>query len=238
VTGLEICVDGVTGLEVAAAFPVARIELCGPLAVGGTTPSPGLLAAARHVPVPVYAMIRPRDGDFVFSPAEEEAMLADIEAVRRAGLAGVVLGAARPDGTLDKPMLRRLCAASKGLGCTLHRVFDLVPDKEEALETAIELGFERVLTSGGAPKALEGAAALAALVAQARGRIIVMAGSGVTADTVEELVARSGVPEVHASCRVPVPAEERQAALGFSAHGRTDASAIRALLSRLASPPS
>ncbi|MGI4745549.1 MAG: copper homeostasis protein CutC, partial [Janthinobacterium lividum] len=174
---LEVCVDTIGGLEQAVAAGAARIELCGPLAVGGTTPSVGLIEAARDCAVPVYAMIRPRDGNFVFSPADEAGMLAEIRFVRAAGLAGVVLGASRPDGTLDEAMLARLSAAAGGLGRTLHRAFDLAPDPLAALETAIGLGFERVLTSGGSPRAVDGMAVLARLVRAAAGRIEIMAGS-------------------------------------------------------------
>jgi copper homeostasis protein len=200
-TTLEVCVDSAAGLFVAGAAPIARIELCGPLAVGGTSPSLGLMRAASRVPVPVYAMIRPRDGDFVFDEEDEAVMIADIHAAQAAGLAGVVLGASRPDGSLDAALLARLSAECKGLGRTLHRAFDLAPDPLEAIETAIALGFERVLTSGRASSASEGAFVLAALQRHAVGRISVMAGAGITPANVGALVHATGVGEVHASCR-------------------------------------
>ncbi|NPD66569.1 copper homeostasis protein CutC [Lichenicola cladoniae] len=236
--GLEVCVDTIDGLRQAVAAGVARIELCGPLAVGGTTPPVGLVEAARGSTVPVYAMIRPRDGDFVFSPADEAAMLAEIRFVRMAGLAGVVLGASRADGTLDEAMLARLSMAANGLGRTLHRAFDLAPDPLAALETAIGLGFERVLTSGGAPRAVDGAVVLARLVRAAAGRIEIMAGSGITPDNVDGLVAACGVRAVHASCRSAVPADERLARFGFGGPGvATDGAVVRAMLARLADCP-
>ena len=234
--GLEVCVDSAAGLAAAASLPVARIELCGALSVGGITPPAGLVAAARDCPVPVYAMIRPREGGFVFSPAEEAAMQVEIASVREAGLAGVVLGAALPDGRLDAPMLNRLLASCGGLGRTLHRVIDLVPEPLEALETAIGLGFERVLSAGGAVRASDGAAALYALVRAANGRIGIMAGSGVTSDTVAALVARTGVGEVHASCRPPPAPDGEGAAAGFGfggGAGPADRIVIASMLQRL-----
>jgi copper homeostasis protein len=231
-TTLEVCVDSVAGLRVAGAAPIARIELCGPLAVGGTTPSPGLIQAATHVPVPVYAMIRPRDGDFVFDAEDEAAMIADIHAVRAAGLAGVVLGANRSDGTLDAALLARLSAECAGLGRTLHRAFDLAPDPLDALETAIELGFERVLTSGRASSASEGAFVLSALQRQAAGRISVMAGAGITPANVGALVHATRVGEVHASCRSQAePGHPDLRRFGFeTSRLRTDRSVIDAIL--------
>lgn len=197
----EVCVDTPAGLAAAVAGGADRIELCAALAVSGLTPSPGFMTLAAESGCPAYAMIRPRVGDFIYSSLDLDLMRRDIDAVRAAGLAGVVLGANRPSGDLDAEMLGALIAHAQGLGATLHRAFDLVPDLPAALETAIDLGFERILTSGGAPTAMEGAGRIAELVAQAGGRIAIMAGSGVTAANVAELVARTGVPEVHASGR-------------------------------------
>ena len=145
---LEVCVDTPEGLATAITAKVDRIELCADLGVGGLTPTPGMLAMAATAPMPVYAMIRPRQGDFVYGPEDRAVMLGDIAAVRQAGLAGVVLGASRRDRSLDEDTLAILCGAAEGLGTTLHRAFDLVPDPEAALATAIRLGFERILTSG------------------------------------------------------------------------------------------
>ena len=237
-TGLELCVDSIGGLAVAAAAPIARIELCGPLSVGGTTPSAGLIDAARRSPVAVRAMIRPRDGGFVFSAGEAAAMEAEIDAVRAAGLSGVVLGASLPDGSLDAALLHRLCRRAEGLGRTLHRCFDLVPDPAAALEQAIALGFDRVLTSGGAPTAPEGAATLRLLAASAAGRIVVVAGSGVRPGNVGGLLRATGVGEVHASCRAAAPPgadDDRLRRFGFLGAGSlTDRATILAMLAQIA----
>ena len=142
---LEVCVDSPQSLAAAIEGGADRIELCAALETGGLTPSPGLMALAAKAPIPVYAMIRTRPGDFVFDDVDMATLLADIDAVRAAGLAGVVLGANRPDGSLDRDVLSRLASHAKGLGMTLHRAFDLAgPGFAEAVELAVALGFERL----------------------------------------------------------------------------------------------
>ncbi|MAN77004.1 copper homeostasis protein CutC [Pelagibacterium flavum] len=228
---LEICVDDAAGLAAAISGGADRIELCSSLAVGGLTPTPGLMALAATAPIPVYAMIRPRAGDFVFSDDDVTTMETDIDAARAAGLAGVVLGATRPDGTLDTAILERLVTRASGLGLTLHRAFDLAPDFPAAIDTAIDLGFERILTSGGAPSAIHGLNALRIITAHAAGRIAIMAGSGVNADNAKAFLAL-GIAELHASASRPmeIPAG-RAADLGYVAPGmkRTDFDLVAAL---------
>lgn len=230
---LEVCVDDPAGLAAALRGGADRIELCSALALGGLTPSLGFMQQASALALPVYAMIRPRAGDFCFSPDEADLMERDIAATREAGLAGVVLGAGRADGRLDLPLLERLVRVADGLETTLHRVFDLTgPDFDAALEEAIGLGFERILTSGGARTAPEGLAALARLMERADGRIVVMPGSGVTAATLPGLMARLPIREVHASCSRPMPVRSAAAErLGFAspAERRTDEDTVRAL---------
>jgi len=172
-------------------------------------------------------------------------MRREIDAARAAGLAGVAIGANRPSGELDEAMIRVLVDQAQGLGLTLHRCFDLVPDFAAALETAVSFGFERILTSGGAPSAMAGADQIAALVSQAAGRIAIMAGSGVTPANVAELLARTGAPEVHGSCGGPTSVgsgagrAEVAAALGFVAGAPRDTdqakvAAVRRILDSLA----
>lgn len=204
---LEICVDTIEGAHAAAAGGADRVELCAALSEGGLTPSNGLMRAAAELPIPAYAMIRPRSGLFGFSQAEEQVMHADIAGAKSAGLAGVVLGAQAGDGRLETAMLARLIATADGMGTTLHRVIDVVPDPLEALEQAISLGFDRVLTSGAAPEAPNGTEMVARMVEIANGRISVMAGCGLTAENVAGFIAETRVPEVHAACAVPVEAE-------------------------------
>ena len=233
---LEVCVDTADGLETATNAGADRIELCSALPVGGLTPSAGLMALAAKAAVPSYAMIRPRAGDFVYSEAELDVMIGDIEAARRAGLAGVVLGASLADGRLDRRALKLLVDAAAGLGLTLHRAFDLVPDVAEAVDLAVELGFERILTSGGAKSALEGIDLIEKAVAHAQGRVSIMPGSGVTIDTLDSLLERLGVCEIHSSCSTGVTVDNAVVvALGFSpaVERRTDGKLVRALKAKL-----
>ena len=230
---LEICVDDVAGLEAAVSGGADRIELCAALSGGGVTPSAGFMQRAASCGLPVSVMIRPRAGDFVFTRDEADVMKRDIDAARAAGLSGVVLGASRGDGSLDIGLLEELCSHANGLDVTLHRAFDVVPDMEEALEAAIALGFPRILTSGGARSALEGIEALAHLSEMAAGRIVVMPGAGVRPQSVQTLLDRFPISEIHASCSA-VPSfdpDSRVAKLGFTSAGRkvTDEAAVREL---------
>jgi copper homeostasis protein len=215
VVKLEVCVDSATGLAAAVSGGADRIELCAALELGGLTPSPGLISMAAGCGVPVMVMIRPRPGDFVFGPADLDTALADISAARSAGLAGVVLGAGLADGTLDIGALAQMATAARGMDLTLHRVFDLVPDMTAALDGAIALGFNRVLTSGGAARASDAVDRLAALFAQADGRIGILPGAGITSANVGLLLDRLPVTEIHSSCSVPVSQNARHVQASF-----------------------
>ena len=227
---LEVCVDTAAGLAEAVAGGADRIELCAALALGGLTPSAGLIAMAAGCPVTVMVMIRPRAGDFVWTEAEVGMMEAEIAAARAAGLAGVVLGASLADGRLDVAILRRLVAAAVGMDLTLHRAFDLAPDMGAALEQAVGLGFRRVLTSGGEKTAEAGAVRIAALVTQAAGRISIMPGSGVNPANARMLKGL-GIAELHASCSSQYQTTGKLVDLGFgsSVVRQTSADAVRAL---------
>lgn len=229
---LEICVDDAAGLAAAVAGGADRIELCSALSVGGLTPSTGLMELAANLSIPVYAMIRPRAGDFIYNTNEIEIMSTDIDQVRKCGLAGVVIGASNSDGTLNSSHLGFLTAHAKGLGLSLHRAFDLVPDFRAAIDTAIELGFERILTSGGAQLATEGIARLADCMAHAANRITIMPGGGVNVATALALKKKLPLQEIHASCASIVPqSDSKLLELGFSAavFKATDQSKIEAL---------
>jgi copper homeostasis protein len=175
-----------------------RIELCANLGVGGTTPSDELVRATlEETELPVFVMIRPRGGGFVYSDEEMEGMLRDIDRARSAGIAGIVTGVLTPDNLIDTDRTRRLVSAAGALPVTFHRAFDSTHSLPDSLEQLIQLGITRVLTSGGAPTALEGAPAISALVAQARGRIAIIAGGGVREHNVRELIALTGIREIH-----------------------------------------
>jgi copper homeostasis protein len=210
-------VDSAEGLEAAIKGGADRIELCSALALGGLTPSHGFMSIAAKSTIPVYAMIRPRAGSFMFSKAEFDLMRHDIDAARAAELAGVVLGANVASGALDEAGLLKLKEHAAGLGATLHRAIDLVPDFLAAVDTAIGLGFERILSSGGAKTALEGIETLAAMHQHARGRISVMPGSGVNAGNATALLVRLGVSELHGSCSAALAErDEKAVAFGFA----------------------
>jgi copper homeostasis protein len=229
---LEVCVADAESLAAAIAGGADRIELCSALELGGLTPSPGLMRLAAKAPIPVYAMVRPRSGDFIFDADDIDLMLADIDAIRGSGLKGVVIGASRPDGALNAPVLRHLLDHAAGLGSTLHRAFDLVRDFEAAVATAIELGIERILTSGGATTAPAGLTALRRIHEAAGDRISIMPGSGIDPDNVGSLLKAVPFSEIHSSCAVSRPTVSKQAVeLGFasSAHRRTDRAAVAAL---------
>jgi copper homeostasis protein len=227
---LEVCVDNVHGLAAALNGGADRIELCSALELGGLTPTPGLLRAASASPVPVVAMIRPRGGDFCFDELETRLMLDEIDAVSSAGLQGVALGASLPDGRLDQRTLARLVrrAEDHGLRCTLHRAIDLCPDLARATSLAVELGFERILTSGGAKSAPEGLRGLERCFEAAAGRIAIMPGAGISAANVHLLRARLPLTDVHGSCSEPLPpASPTVAAFGFDAGGRRQTSSAK-----------
>ncbi|QNE37675.1 copper homeostasis protein CutC [Leifsonia shinshuensis] len=201
---VEVCLEDLAGVRLAEAAGADRIELCSALSDGGLTPSIGTVAAALRLSsrMGVTVLIRQRAGDFVFDADELAAMVADIHAVRALpnpnGVAvGFAVGALRPDGSVDAGATAALVAACGEAPVTFHKAFDQVPDRAEALEVLVGLGVARVLTSGGSPSAVEGADALAALVAQAGDRIAVLAGGGVRPVNAAELVRRSGVREVH-----------------------------------------
>lgn len=234
---LEICVDTTAGLRAAVDNGADRIELCAALSEGGLTPSHGFMKLAAACPVPVRAIIRPRAGDFTYTPDELAVMHDDIDEAARAGLTGVVIGANRVDGALDETVLAQLCqhAQARGLDMALHRGFDLTPDPMAALETAIGLGFSTILTSGGALSAPLGIATLRTLAAEAGSRIEILAGGGVTSDNVPGLLA-AGIRAVHASCRAGLSVRnERAMELGYVLPSQrdTDGALVRRLRERL-----
>lgn len=202
---LEVCAGDIESVHAAAAGGAARVELCSALGEGGVTPSIGFIHRALQVPgVKVHVLIRPRGGDFLYTADEVDCMVDDIVAAREAGVHGVVIGALTADGDIDMQACRRMAAAAAGINITFHRAFDLCRNKEQALEQIIELGCNRVLTSGQAASAAEGIDALAALVRQAGGRITILAGAGVGPENAAAIIAGSGTNEVHASARATV----------------------------------
>lgn len=199
---LEVAANSVASALAAQAGGAGRVELCNALELGGLTPSHATIATVRErLRIPLYVLIRPRAGDFLYDDEECAAMRRDIETCAALGCDGVVLGVLDADGEVDMARCRGLIAGAGGLGVTFHRAFDLVRDPRRALEDVIALGCERVLTSGGRTGAPEGAAQIRELVAQAAGRIAIMPGAGVTVGNVAALAAATGAREFHASAK-------------------------------------
>jgi copper homeostasis protein len=175
-----------------------RIELCAELRLGGLTPSEELMRMARaRVKLPIFAMIRPRGGDFVYSPQELAQMNRDIAAARRFGMDGIVLGVLTRDGRVDIERTRELVNAAEPLPVTFHRAFDDAADLDPALEDVIETGAARILTSVGAASAPTGIAKLAQLVAAARDRVLIVSGGGINASNAQQVARQTGARELH-----------------------------------------
>ncbi len=207
-TILEICTGDLDSVQAAATGGATRIELCSALSEGGVTPSLGLLTEALCVSgLQVHVLIRPRGGDFLYTPAEVACMEADVKAAARAGAHGVVIGALLPDGTIDTDTCRRLIASADGQNVTFHRAFDLCRNPEEALETIISLGCNRLLTSGCAPSAREGIPMLRKLICQAGDRLTIMPGGGIAPDNAALIMRETGCSELHASARSSVASD-------------------------------
>ena len=202
---IEACVDTVHSALAAEAGGADRIELCDNLVEGGTTPSAGMIEECiARLGIPVFVIIRPRGGDFLYTSSEITVMLRDIAHAGRLGVKGIVTGALERDATVSGNVMSELLIAASPLPVTFHRAFDACRDPRKALETLVELGVSRILTAGQSATALEGATAIAASVEQAAGRIGVIAGGGINDENVAQVVRISGVSEVHIRGTVPV----------------------------------
>lgn len=234
---LEICVDDSTGLREAIAGGADRIELCSALELGGLTPSAALLDQALRSGCQTHMMIRPRAGGFVLTEGDADLMVDEIRLAVARGVAGVVVGALRPDGTLDRETLARFRDAAQGAAIVLHRAIDLVPDPVAAVREAVALGYDKILSSGGAPTAIQGGATLAEMVAAAGDRLSIIAGSGVNTANVAQLIAETGVHEVHGSASTHGPAPDAATLrLGFATGTRraTDRTIVAQLKAAIA----
>lgn len=179
-----------------------RIELCDNPTEGGTTPSYGFIKRAREIlSIDLFPIIRPRGGDFFYTEEEFEVMKADVSICKTLGCNGVVIGILNDNGTVDKVRIKQLVELAYPMAVTFHRAFDRVNDTSKALEDIIEMGCQRILTSGLYSTAIEGTTQLAALIKQADGRIIIMPGSGVSSENIEELTKVTGAVEFHSSAR-------------------------------------
>jgi copper homeostasis protein len=206
----EICVDSVAGVRAAKAAGAHRVELCADLLEGGITPSLGTIRQARNVPgIDLNVMIRPRGGDFLFSDDEFAAMRADVETAKVEGANGVVIGQLTAAGEIEIGRTRELVALARPLSVTFHRAFDVAAEPFAALETLIELGVDRVLTSGQEASVLEGLPLIVELMKRAGDRIVVMPGGGITARNIERIVGAARPREIHFAALEPVESAMR-----------------------------
>ena len=203
VTQLEIVATDLADAAAAARGGADRLELCVDLACGGVTPPAELLASVRaaHPRLDLRVLLRPHGGPFTLRAEELRALEREIQRVRELGLQGIVIGALAADGTIDREAMRRLREEARPLEATFHRAFDFIERQDEALESLIELGFERVLTSGDQRTAWSGRERLRALVERAADRIGILPGGGVRSEHAAALLAATGALELHSSAR-------------------------------------
>ena len=197
---VEIIASSADDCEIIQAAGADRIELCGAMALGGTTPSLGLVAEAkRRTTLPLMVMLRPREAGMAFTEGEFATMLADLPYLFDAGADGIVTGISLPGGGIDVARMATIAEIVKGKGRALvcHRAFDLTPDPLTAMEQLIDIGFDRILTSGQRSTAAEGAELIAALVQAAGGRIEILPACGIDGSNAASLIARTGVDQVH-----------------------------------------
>lgn len=215
---LEVCCGDIESVRAAKEGGAQRVELCRALELDGLTPSEAMMEEAIGMGIPVQVLVRPREGDFVYDKDEVEGMSRDIRLAKRLGANGVVIGALKPDGSIDEDIIRYLVGEAEGMSVTFHRAFDVCARPEEALEQIISLGCHRLLTSGQAPTAEQGIPLLRRLVEQAAGRISIMPGAGVNVDNARRILSETGASEIHGSLRKG---------------GHTDPEQVRAIVSAL-----
>lgn len=242
---LEVCVDSLASAQIAANTGAQRIELNAALALGGLTPSIGLteqcMALVKPQVCEVIAMVRPRPSGFTYNSQELSVMGYDVDRLIAAGVDGIALGVLNPDGTIDEQANLRLIKPilKAGKQAVFHRAFDLTPDPTVALESLIAVGFHRVLTSGQAATAIDGAGVIRQLIQRAAGRIEVLPGSGITAENAGALIRQTGCTQVHASLRTKQEdiTASRNPEIQFNStsvdensYDQTDASKVKAMM--------
>jgi copper homeostasis protein len=203
---LEISVQTLEGAMAAERGGADRIELCGDLSVGGVTPSPELMLKTRtSVAIPIFAMIRPRAGNFVYSDEDLAVMRSSIKLAKQLQMNGVVLGILTAESRIDVERTRELVKLAKGMNVTFHRAIDETPDLLVALEDVVQTAASRILTSGGKRTALEGAATITEMVSQSRGRVTILPGAGINAENAAEVLRKTGASEIHSGLSSAMP---------------------------------
>ena len=214
---LEVCADSVESVLAAEKGGADRIELCGNVVIGGTTPSESLFREIRrYSDIKIHALIRPRFGDFCYTEYEFDIIRSEVRKFWELGAQGVVIGMLSPDGSLDVEHLAQLMEEAKGMSVTLHRAFDVCRDPMEALEQVISLGFNTILTSGQKNNCVDGSPLLAELVEKSAGRIHIMAGAGVNADVIAPIYEKTGITDYHMTGKVLLDSEMKYRKEGVS----------------------
>jgi copper homeostasis protein len=226
---LEICAETLQACEAANAGGADRIELCAALSEGGVTAGVGFLREAiASSSIPVHALVRPRSGGFVYSPAEFRMVCADAEMALSLGAAGIVVGMLKADGTVDTAQTAEMIRIANGRPVTFHRAFDLARDLSEALHVVTDLGCSRVLTSGGQPTVMEGLEMLLELTQVAAGKIRIAAGGGVSLQNASLLAQVPGL-DLHGSLRRKVKTEAASDVLWQQADARVHVEDVLAM---------
>ena len=208
---LEVCAQSLQSAMTAQIGGAQRIEFCSGLELGGLTPSAAHLQLARErLHINICVLIRPRAGDFLYNELEFETILKDVEYCKQLGIDGVVVGCLRPDNTFDETQMKAIAAVAGNMELVSHRAFDATPNPFEAMETLINLGYHRILTSGQANVALDGIPVLKQLVDLAQARIDIMAGSGVLVTNIEQLARATGAKDFHSSFKKGIKSASEQ----------------------------
>lgn len=236
---MEVCANSLQSAIEAQNGGAIRVELCDNLPEGGTTPSYAQIALAINtLNIKVYPIIRPRGGDFLYSDLEFQLMKEDIKICKSLNCHGVVIGILTADGSVDRQRCKELIDLALPMGVTFHRAFDMTNDLEKALEDIIEIGCERILTSGAESTAIKGAEKIGALIKQAKGRISIMPGAGINTTNIKELINVTGAEEFHASAKFPIKSEMKfrnpKLSMGTSAdefsYDLTDSNTVKQLI--------
>ncbi len=203
---LEACVANIESAIAAEVAGADRLELCNVLGAGGITPSYGFIEKVlKIVSIPVHVLIRPREGDFLYSADEFDTMMRDIEICKTLGVKGIVTGVLKENGSVDMERCSALFSSGNEISTTFHRAFDLTSDPFTSMEEIIQLGCTRILTSGQRASAIHGAGFISGLIKQANGRIIIMPGGGINDKNISTLKKTSGAIEFHLSARMVKP---------------------------------
>ena len=228
---MEVCVESVESAVNAERGGARRIELCSNLSDGGTTPSVGLLKVVKsNVKIPVFVIIRPRGGDFLYSNTDFEVMKQDVQFLLKEGADGIVFGILNRDGAVDESRcLEILKLIPPHIPTTFHRAFDMTKDPLVAVDTLINLGFKRILTSGQACAAIEGIQLIKGLITRGGRAITIMPGCGINSGNLDEILAKTGAVEFHGSASTSIPSlmEYRNESIGMGTNARSEYSTRR-----------